>query len=181
MRFTLEIQLGDKDMKTGSDVAAALTRVAENLSRELGSAELSPDTELVHRAMIRVKDRRGNSVGVWDVIESAADDARRRGEHGALTGAAVESVPGVAPNSDGAPMAIPGVYKRARAGQKVRIMTLEVAVPDGCAYEDYFSAILTHAEAVNPGSPLMDWRYVLGAARTVVATGEEGECEIFGV
>jgi hypothetical protein len=60
MKFTLEIDLGNDAMQTGSDVAAALRRLAVKLSDSLF------DEGADHG---RIMDLNGNKVGTWEVSE----------------------------------------------------------------------------------------------------------------
>lgn len=60
-KFVVEIELGNDAMKTGNDVADAITRIASTI-RHLEGPDLDPGAR---RGSIM--DPNGNKVGVWRV------------------------------------------------------------------------------------------------------------------
>lgn len=62
MKFTLEIELGNEEMSTYTDVASALRSTASRLEAVSTGQALGG-----HSGPIR--DANGNTVGTWEVVE----------------------------------------------------------------------------------------------------------------
>lgn len=59
-KLKLEIELGNDSMKTGSDLAAALVKVADRLA----------GSRLNNNPGQKILDENGNSVGSWEVVDT---------------------------------------------------------------------------------------------------------------
>jgi hypothetical protein len=63
MKFTLQIDLGDDDMRGYNDICGALKRLAQSISDEV---DMGPDEVTLGDTHI-VQDINGNTVGTWEV------------------------------------------------------------------------------------------------------------------
>ena len=69
MKFTLEIELGNDLMETGSDLAAALAKTAELLRvRDTGKGYLLVEDWNAYDRQHIVTDQYGHEVGSWKVV-----------------------------------------------------------------------------------------------------------------
>jgi hypothetical protein len=69
MKFTLEIELGNDLMETGSDLAAALAKTAELLrARDTDKGYLLVEDWNAYDRQHSVSDEYGHEVGRWKVV-----------------------------------------------------------------------------------------------------------------
>jgi hypothetical protein len=78
MKFTLEIELGNDVMETGSDLAAALAKTAELLrARDTDGGYLMVEDWSANDRQHSITDEYGHNVGSWKVVADFRSERTR--------------------------------------------------------------------------------------------------------